>query len=144
MDQFWTEDTIEIYCALLGRAFFKIKALDDWGVFPCSVGVSSTGKSTTIECVSSAVGSVKTIDTNNNGFILQGADKCELLCIDEAENLPARLNIEIMKAMPRGEKITINGKYRETYDTCWDVPVLLSSNEIINYQDKSGAIAKRI
>eukprot|EP00965_Chrysotila_dentata_P007793 254510-Pleurochrysis_carterae.AAC.1 len=144
MDQFWTDDTIEVYCALLGRVFFKIKSLDDWGVFPCSVGVSSTGKSTTIECVSSAVGYVKTIDTNNNGFILEDTDKCELLCIDEAENLPARLDIEKMKAMPRGEKITINGKNRKQYDISWDVPVLLSSNEVINYKDKSGAIAKRI
>lgn len=143
-DQRWTDDTINLGCALLGRSFFQINTLEDWGVIMCLVGVSSTGKSTSIECVSGNCTYVETIDTKNNSFNLDSCDKAELIIVEEAENLPKRLDVEQFKGLARGEKIKINGKYTTAYTTQWKPPILLSSNDIINYSDTSGAIANRL
>lgn len=142
-DQNWDDETIELCLVMLGRAYFRIKTLDEWGVFPCFVGTSSTGKSTSIDRVMKNNNDVKTLDTKKSSFNLEGLENTDLLVVEEAENLNVRLDIEQYKSMPRGEITTINGKNKTQIHINWTTPVILSSNNPLNYDDKSKAVANR-
>lgn len=143
-DQRWTDETIKLMCALLGRSFFKVGTLEKWGRIPCLVGVSSTGKSTSIECVSINCNYVETLDTKNGAFNLEGCNSCELLIVEEAENLFNRLDLDQFKGIARGEPIKINGKGKKAPTEHWKTPTLFSSNDIIIHDDKSKAVANRL
>lgn len=143
-DQNWDDETINTIFVLLGRAFFKINTLDNWGVIPCLVGTSSTGKSTSIERVMKNNEYVETLDSNSSSFNLEGTDKADLLVVEEAENIDDRLKIDQFKGIARGEKVKINGKNKMAITVEWNTPIILSANDTLKYKDKSGAIANRV
>ena len=148
-DQDFTKDTINIHLGLLGRSFYPINHLEDWGVVVVNYGVSNTGKSTTIEMVNKSLNQLKTktIGSQSNEksrFALDGKNNNELLIINEAENLPNAIGADLFKSMCRGEKVEIEGKGKDCISENWTTPMLLASNTEIPYKDKSGGIGNRI
>ena len=149
MDQKFNNDTIDIHLALLGRSFYPINHLEDWGVVLVNYGVSNTGKSTTIEMINKSLNQLKTktIGSQSNDksrFALDGKNNNELLIINEAENLPNAIGAELFKSMCRGEKVEIEGKGKDCISEDWTTPMLLASNTEIPYKDKSGGVGNRI
>ena len=148
-DQHFTKDTIDIHLGLLGRSFYPINHLEDWGVVVVNYGVSNTGKSTTIEMINKSLNQLKTktIGSQSNEksrFALDGKNNNELLIINEAENLPNAIGADLFKSMCRGEKVEIEGKGKDCISENWTTPMLLASNTEIPYKDKSGGIGNRI
>ena len=148
-DQYFTNDTIDIHLALLGRSFYPINHLEDWGVVLVNYGVSNTGKSTTIEMINKSLNQLKTKTIGSQGndksrFALDGKNNNELLIINEAENLPQAIGAELFKSMCRGEKVEIEGKCKDCISEDWTTPMLLASNTEIPYKDKSGGVGNRI
>ena len=149
MDQKFNNDTIDIHLGLLGRSFYPINHLEDWGVVLVNYGVSNTGKSTTIEMINKSLNQLKTktIGSQSNDksrFALDGKNNNELLIINEAENLPNAIGAELFKSMCRGEKVEIEGKGKDCISEDWTTPMLLASNTEIPYKDKSGGVGNRI
>ena len=142
-DQKWTQETINIYCGLMGRLFYPLNECDKYGVITCNVGVSSTGKSTILERITDIVDNTKTLSTKCNNFSLEGLDKAQLIYIGEAEDLPNMLSISDFKKLARGEMLKINGKHKAAVDVIVTAPTAMCSNELIDYNDKSDAIKNR-
>ena len=142
--QKWTQDTMELYCGLMGRLFFPLNELDRYGIVTCNQGVSSTGKSSVLERICNIVDDYKTLNAKGHNFSLEGCDKTKLIYVGEAENLPKMLDIEDFKKMARAETININIKNKTAIDTTITAPMALVSNYIIEYSDTSDAIKNRI
>jgi hypothetical protein len=142
--QKWTSETMDIYCGLMGRLFFPLNELDQYGIVTCNKGVSSTGKSSVLERICDIVDNYKTLNARAHNFSLEGCDKTKLIYVGEAENLPKMLDIEDFKKMARGETININIKNKTAIDTTITAPLALVANEIIEYPDSSDAIKNRI
>jgi hypothetical protein len=142
--QKWTQETMDIYCGLMGRLFFPLNELDQYGVVTCNKGVSSTGKSSVLERICEIVDDYKTLNAKGHNFSLEGCDRTKLIYVGEAENLPKMLDIEDFKKMARGETININIKNKSAIDTTITAPLALVANEIIEYPDSSDAIKNRI
>lgn len=144
--QGWTDETIEFYLGMLGRAYFPVNELDKWGVFPINNGVTSTGKSLLIERVenSLSIGAVGSISTGDSRFSLHGKNNKELVIITEAENIHKGISEENFKHLPRGETIEIEGKGKDTYSVKWKTPLLLASNKPLQYKDNGGAVTSRV
>jgi hypothetical protein len=142
--QNWTSETMDIYCGLMGRLFFPLNELDQYGVVTCNKGVSSTGKSSVLERICDIIDDYKTLNAKGHNFSLEGCDKTKLIYVGEAENLPKMLDIEDFKKMARGETININIKNKTAIDTTITAPLALVANEIIEYPDSSDAIKNRI
>jgi len=142
--QKWTQETMDIYCGLMGRLFFPLNELDQYGIVTCNKGVSSTGKSSVLERICDIVDNYKTLNAKGHNFSLEGCDRTKLIYVGEAENLPKMLDIEDFKKMARGETININIKNKTAIDTTITAPLALVANEIIEYPDSSDAIKNRI
>ncbi len=147
--QEFTPETIELNLALLGRTLYKINTLDNWGVILCNYGMSDTGKSTLTETITNSIemNKVATIglgEKSGNRFMLYKKDKLDLISITEAENIPKVWSSEIVKTISRGEIVEIEGKGQDAYQTKWETPIILASNGILKYNDKSNGINNRI
>ena len=147
-DQLFYEDTMMCHIALLGRSYYPINHIDDWGVVLVNYGVSNTGKSTTIEIVNRSLNQDKTTTLALSGggsrFILANKNNQELLIINEAEHLTNVIPSSLFKSMCRGEKVIIEQKGIDEHNDNWNTPLLFASNTEIPYKDKSGGCGNRI
>ena len=147
-DQNFYDDTMLLHMALLGRSYYPINNIDDWGVVLVNYGVSNTGKSTTIEIVNRSLNQDKTTTLALSGggsrFILAGKNNQELLIINEAELLTTVIPAPLFKSMCRGEKVIIEKKGVDEHNDDWNTPMLFASNTEIPYKDKSGGCGNRI
>jgi hypothetical protein len=142
--QKWTEETINCYCALLGRLYFPINTFDDWGQILINLGISGTGKSTILENV--IADNMEDSDTRSSKdarFNLGGANNRELLFFGEAENIHNAFESDVIKKLARGEKTAIEGKHVAQESEKWTTPIAMNSNHKLNYNDSSGGIANR-
>jgi hypothetical protein len=147
--QKFTDETIDINLALLGRCFYKINTLEKWGVIMCNYGMSDTGKSTITETMTNALAicnraSVSLNEKGSNRFCLYKKDKSEIICITEAENIPNIWSADMIKNLSRGELTEIEGKGKDSYSTTWDTPIVMASNGVLKYKDKSNGVGNRI
>jgi hypothetical protein len=145
-DQKWNDTTIDIYLACIGRLYYPINAIDNWGIITCNVGVSNTGKSTILESVVNSLdrAAVKTVGSDDTRFTLHGANNQELLYMGEAEQIHKGIKGDTLKKIARGELVSIEGKGKDTKSEVWSTPLALCSNFNISYPDNSGGIQNRI
>ena len=147
-DQDFTDETMNMNLGLLGRAFYPINKLDKFGVVPVSYGVSNTGKSTGIKIVADSLknNNVVTVSTagGESKFCLDNKNNKELLIINEGEKLPKAIPLDMLKSMTRGEIIESEGKGKNAVTGKWTTPMLIASNDIIPYNDKSGGVGNRL
>ena len=142
--QKWTIETINCYCALLGRLYYPINTFDDWGQILINLGISGTGKSTILEnVIADSMDESITRSSKDTRFSLSGANGKELLFFGEAENIHNTITSDTMKNLLRGEKCAIEGKGVEQYSENWTTPVAGNSNHILGYKDTSGGISNR-
>lgn len=142
--QKWTPETMDLYCGLMGRLFFPLNELDQYGIVTCNMGISSSGKSSILERVCDIVENYKVLNSKGHNFSLEGCDRCNFIYIGEGENLPDMLDIEDFKKMARGETININIKNKTAFDVIITAPMALVANKPIEYPDTSRAIQNRI
>jgi len=142
--QNWDPETMGLYCGLMGRLFFPINELDQYGIVTCNMGISSSGKSSILERICDIVDNYKTLNSKGHNFSLEGCDRTNFIYIGEGENLPNMLDIEDFKKMARGEVININIKNKTAYDVIITAPMALVANKAIEYPDTSRAIQNRI
>ena len=143
-DQKWENDTMDIYCGLMGRLLYPLNEYDTYGVVTCNVGASSSGKSSVLERMEEIIGDVKSLNAKSHGFNLEGCDKCRLISVGEAERLPDSLALEDFKKMARGETININAKHKTAIDIKIKAPIIMCAQEVIQYKDSSDALKNRI
>jgi len=142
--QKWTEETINCYCALLGRLYYPINTFDDWGQIIINLGISGTGKSTILEnVIADSMEESITRGSKDARFSLSGANNKELLFFGEAENIHNAFESDTLKKMARGEKSAIESKGIEQYSENWSTPIAMNSNHKLGYKDSSGGISNR-
>ena len=143
-DQKWENDTMDIYCGLMGRLLYPLNEYDTYGVVTCNVGASSSGKSSVLERMEEIIGDIKALNATSHAFNLEGCDKCRLISIGEAERLPDSLALEDFKKMARGEIINVNAKHKTAIDIKIKAPIIMCAQEVIQYKDSSDALKNRI
>ena len=145
-DQDWTDETIDVFCGLMGRLMYPINVKDTFGIVTCNVGVSNTSKSTMIDVILGIIGksNIKTLQSKNTDFCLEGLDMANLIYDGEAENLPNKLSIDDFKKIAKGEEVSINGKNKTAKTTTIKCHFATCSNALIDYKDKSDAIRNRL
>jgi len=143
-DQDWTLETMDIYCGLMGRLLYPLNSYDTYGVVTCNVGASSSGKSSVLDRMEEIIMDVKSLNTTNGPFSLEGIDTARLISVGEAQYLPKMLDIQDFKKMARGEMININAKHKTPIDIRPKCCMVFNSQEVIRYADASDAIKNRI
>ena len=143
-DQDWTMETMDIYCGLMGRLLYPLNSYDTYGVVTCNVGASSSGKSSVLDRMEEIIMDVKSLNTTNGPFSLEGIDTARLISVGEAQYLPKMLDIQDFKKMARGEMININAKHKTPIDIRPKCCMVFNSQEVIRYADASDAIKNRI
>jgi len=145
-DQDWADDTIELYLGMLGRSYTPINEMDKYGVFPFNYGVTSTGKSLSIETVQLSLKpeAVGCVTSGESRFSLHCKNSKELLVIGEAEMIHKGISEDNFKRMARGEIVETEGKGKDSVTELWNTQVLFSGNTQLNYRDNGGGVSSRI
>ena len=145
-DQEWTNETICIYMGLLGRLFYPLNHSDKFQIATANIGMTDTGKSTLLTTVQIAIGEneVKTLDSKDGAFSLEGLNEASLIYVGEAKTLPKMLSEDNFKKLISGEQLKINRKGKTAFDIIIKCCTALCGNDMFDYGDDSGAILSRI
>ena len=141
------EEAILWLYILIGRLFFKTPN-DSLQVIPVLKGYNNTGKSLIGEILEKLFkpGVVGSISGNNEQtFGLSSfLDKEVLISMDAPEDMKSVLGVDLFKTMCSGENVNIPQKNKKAITKRWSIPIFLISNYFLNYEDKGGAIGKRV
>jgi hypothetical protein len=142
--QKWTEETINCYCALLGRLYYPINTFDDWGQIIVNLGISRTGKSTILEnVIADSMEESITRSTEEGRFNIGGANDKELLFFGEAEDIHIAFKANLMKKIACGENTSMECKHVGQTSEKWNTPVAMNTNHKLKYKDNSGGLSNR-
>lgn len=142
-------DVADLLCALLGRALFRVKQLDNWQVMLYMVGLGGTGKSLILSAETSlfATGEVATLAPSREAiFGMANLVDQELVV---GRDMPAKLsNVlsqECMQMMTSGEGMEIACKREKAINvTAWKSPVVMASNHMPDYVNTGNNVVRRI
>jgi phage/plasmid-associated DNA primase len=109
------------------------------------LGEPGTGKSVILDVLNSCFDQVGSINsTFEEKFGLSYLyDKDIILCDDLPKNMSKVLDQSTFQSMVSGGKISIAVKGGDAFTLNWKVPIIFSSNVILDYQDK-GQISRRV
>lgn len=145
--QIGDEEAIKWYYILFGRLFFA-PGNDGLQVMMLIKGFNNTGKSLAgnIMGASFKMGTVGTISSNQEQtFGLQSfLDKEIIIAMDLPEDMKNIISVDLFKAMSSGEAVNIPQKNKKAITMKWNIPNVFISNYYPNYEDKGGAISKRM
>jgi len=131
---------------LIGRLLYKIGELDEWQVISFMKGLAGTGKGTLIKTVQ------KFYDIEDVGVLGNDSEKTfglsaiydKLLFVAPEIKEDISLPQASFQSMISGEDINIPIKHKTAESITWEVPGILAGNEVPNWTDNSGSIARRL
>jgi hypothetical protein len=145
--QKWPDEVQRWFCIFTGRMFYKIGELDNWQVIIFLIGQAGTGKSTLLDCIISQFYETEDVGVlGNNGQKTFGLSALVGKKIFIGPEIKKNLALEQseFQSMVTGEKVSVNEKYKTAYSMIFDVPGMLAGNEMPEYSDNSGSIARRV
>ena len=130
----------------IGRLFFKVKELDNWGYILVLLGESGRGKSTLGNIVKAMFSNVGFLNSsfNKKTGLSDLYDKDIIIADDLPKNIKSVLPQQEFQTMVTGGGINVNRKYRSSIFIDWVVPLLILTNYRLNYNDDMGQISRRI
>lgn len=141
-----SEAVISWVYVFLGRLLFEVGELDSWQIIPFFCGKAGTGKSTILK----AAGwffreeDVETLANNSQkGFGLETfVGKLMWRCMEVKKDF--QTDQAQLQSMVSGESISIMRKFKTALNVTWKVPGILAGNEVPQWQDNGGAVARRV
>ena len=140
-------DVMRWLFVFLGRLMYAVGERDDWQVMPFFKGQAGTGKSTILMKIAAAFYEAEDVGVMSNNIerkfgIYAFADK--LLFV--APEIKGDLQIEQaeFQSMVSGEMVQLNIKCKKAETKEWRVPGVLAGNEVPNWTDNAGSIARRL
>ena len=141
------EDTSELLCALLGRAFFKVGQLDDFQVAPYLVGQGGTGKSLITLVIEATMrpGTVGNLAPKREEIFGMAniASKELVIGRDMPAKLSGSLSQELMQTMVSGEQMEIARKNGIATNETWTSPLIVTSNHMPDYITTGSNVSRR-
>ena len=131
---------------LMGRLLYKIGELDEWQVICFMKGLAGTGKGTITKTVQ------KFYDVEDVGVLGNDSEKTfglsaiydKLLFIAPEIKADISLSQASFQSMISGEDVNVAIKHKTAVSVTWEVPGILAGNEVPNWTDNSGSIARRL
>lgn len=141
-----SEAVISWVYVFLGRLLFEVGELDSWQIIPFFCGKAGTGKSTILK----AAGwffreeDVETLANNaQKGFGLETfVGKLMWRCMEVKKDF--QTDQAQLQSMVSGESVSIMRKHKTALNVTWKVPGILAGNEVPQWQDNGGAVARRV
>lgn len=147
MYQLQDKEALEWYYILFGRLFFGPRN-DSLQVMTFIKGVANMGKSVQAEIAVACFkpNTIGTLQSNQEQvFGLESLIDKECIVIgDMSEDMKSIINVDLFKAMTSGESVNIPQKNKKAITSFWNICCFACSNYYPNYEDKGGAISKRI
>jgi hypothetical protein len=145
--QEWDIEVRKWLCIFIGRCLYNVNELDGWQIIGFLLGQAGTGKSTVLNYILKILFEPNDVVSMGNNierkFGLQSIyDK--LLFI--APEIKGNFGLEQaeFQSMVSGETLCINRKGIGAISVNWVVPGMLAGNEVPNWTDNAGSIARRI
>ena len=134
------------FLGMMGRLHYPVHKYDKFNCIPFIKGGSNTGKSTTGNIITYNHQNIGTISGKmEDTFGLQTLYKKRLVYVQECpKNLHKKLAKTDIQRMIEGSRIDIPRKGLDSINHIWDTPMLFLGNDFPQYQDKSGAIPRRL
>jgi hypothetical protein len=132
---------------MIGRLIYPVGEHDDFQVALFLKGVAGTGKSTIIELVAQFfeacdVGALSS-EVETKFGLAPLVDKFLCVCPEVKENF--KLSQADLQTMIAGERMSISKKYKDAATVPrWRVPLFLGGNELANWEDAAGSMARRL
>jgi hypothetical protein len=146
--QQFTEDTVELLDALLGRLFFPVNYRDHMQIMPVMLGTGGSGKSTIAKAIINILGAANVAILPSTVEVIFGmmglSGKRLIICPEMKEDF--NMPMGNLQSMICGESTAVaeKNKGRSQVDA-WGVPILLLGNAvpIAFMQDTGGAMERR-
>ena len=146
--QLETDDLYTYMLAFIGRLFFPVGKMDNYGLIPMITGDTGTGKSTLLNviCALFAPSKVAVFSGNHEvTFGLQAKYDKELIIAHEiTEALTTRLSADLFKQIACGERVDIARKHQSSISLPWTAPLFLCGNAYLGYEDSGGSLSRRL
>ena len=148
-DNDYDQETIDLIEAMIGRNQFDVAKYDKWQVSLFIQGLSDTGKSLIMKCIS------KLYPRNSVGIFGQGheqtfgnaplAEKRLIQMLDMPAKISKILDQTTWQNMVTGEGMELPQKYLDPKSCeAWTVPLMAASNNFYDFDNGSGQIARRL
>jgi hypothetical protein len=146
--QRFTEDTVELLDALLGRLFFPVNYRDHMQIMPVLLGTGGSGKSTIAKAIMTILGAANVAILPSTVEVIFGmmglSGKRLIVCLEMKEDF--NMPMGNMQSMICGESTAVAEKNKgRTQVDAWGVPIFLLGNAvpIAFMQDTGGAMERR-
>lgn len=140
------EAVISWVYVFLGRLLFEVGEYDSWQIIPFFCGKAGTGKSTILKCAGwfFREEDVETLANNaQKGFGLETlVNKLMWRCMEVKKDF--QTDQAQLQSMVSGESVSIMRKHKTALNVTFKVPGILAGNEVPQWQDNGGAVARRI
>lgn len=131
---------------MMGRLLYKIGELDEWQVICFMKGLAGTGKGTITKTVQNFydVEDVGVLGNDSEKTFGLSAIYDKLLFIAPEIKEDISLSQASFQSMISGEDVNVPIKHKTAVSITWEVPGILAGNEVPNWTDNSGSIARRL
>lgn len=145
--QGYDDEVMQWFYVMIGRLLYNVGYLDNWQVMPFFKGEASSGKSTLLLKVCKAFyedSDVSVLSNNIETKFGLSALCDKLLFVAPEIKGDLRIDQAEFQSMVSGEMIQINEKNKTARSMVWSVPGIMAGNEVPNWVDNAGSIARRI
>lgn len=131
---------------LLGRLLYRVGQMDDWQVIAFMKGLAGTGKGTACKTVQRfyAPEDVGVLGNDAEKTFGLSAIYDKLLFVAPEIKEDISLPQASFQSMISGEEVSVPIKHKTAESITWEVPGILAGNEVPNWTDNSGSIARRL
>ena len=146
IDQGFSYQVIIWFYVLFGRLMYWTRDQDHWQVWPFMHGRANTGKSTFCKLMEQVYDPNDTEIMSNKierqfglwpmvgKFVILAPEVGKDFSIDKTD----------LQAMITGESVSVKAKNKKAFKVNWDVPGIMSGNEIPGWKDTQGAMPRRL
>lgn len=131
---------------LVGRLLYKIGELDDWQIIPFMKGLAGTGKGTITKVAQQFYDPQDVGVLNNDGEKIFGLSALYDKLLFVAPEIKGDISLPqaSFQSMISGEDVSVSIKHQTAKTIKWEIPGILAGNEVPNWTDNSGSIARRL
>ena len=130
----------------MGRLLYEVGELDGWQVITFIIGLAGTGKGTIIKAIMEFFEIVDVGTLSNDSEITFGLSALYDKLVFVAPEIKGDLKIPqaVFQSIVSGEQVSVCRKFKTAESVTWKVPGILAGNELPNWTDNAGSIARRL
>ena len=130
----------------MGRLLYEVGKLDGWQVITFIIGLAGTGKGTIIKAIMEFFEIIDVGTLSNDSEIIFGLSAIYDKLVFVAPEIKGDLKIPqaVFQSIVSGEQVSVPRKFKTAESVQWNVPGILAGNELPNWTDNAGSIARRL